>query len=63
MDYEPLAFGATIQPVDQNHPMSGSDRCPTHFVKTSGYAGLIQPLQGPSLKEFKNFVTKYLAGE
>ena len=56
-------LGASIQPVDRRHPVVGYSKCPTHFVQTQGYAGLVQPFQGPSLKEFRLFLTNYLRGE
>lgn len=59
---DPSVLSASIQQVDRRHPVVGVHRCPTYQVRTSGYAALVAPFQGPKLKELEKFVTKYLDG-
>lgn len=59
---DPAVLSASIQPVNYRHPVAGSSRCPAYLVKTTGYAALVQPFQGPTFKEFRKFLTKYLNG-
>lgn len=59
----PTVLSASIQPVDRRHPIAGTSGCPTYFVRTSRYAALVQPFQGPPLKEFRKFMMNYLDGQ
>lgn len=60
---DPTVLAASIQPVDRRHPVFGYSGCPTYFVRARNYAGLVQPFQGPLLKEFQLFLRNYLRGE
>lgn len=60
---EPTVLSASVQPVDRRHPVVGTHRCPTYYVRASGYAALVTPFQGPKLKEFRRFMINYLAGK
>jgi hypothetical protein len=59
---DPSILGASLKPADRWHPIAGFPNCPVYYVHTYNYAQLIQPFQGPELKEFKSFVINYLAG-
>ena len=60
---DPSVLSGSIQPVDSRHPIVGNSKCLIYYVCTSHYATLVQPFQGPSLKEFRAFLTSYLNGE
>lgn len=59
----PTVLSASIQPVDRIHPIVGVHLCPTYQVQTSGYAAIISPFQGPTIRIFRQFLTNYLAGK
>lgn len=52
-----------ICPAPARHPVVNRRSCPVYEVRVSGYAARVRPFQGPPLKEFRQFVEKYLAGE
>ena len=56
-------LSASIKPVNLEHPIAGAYKCPIYVVKTSGYASLVSPFQGPKLEELERFITKYLNGK
>ena len=56
-------IGPSIRPAYALHPAVGHQRCPVYLLMTTGYAARVQPFQGPRLKEFRQFIERYLAGE
>lgn len=61
--FDQSILSASIKPVVKSHPVAGTASCPVYQVRTSNYAQLVQPFQGPDLSELRRFVTAYLNGK
>jgi hypothetical protein len=57
------ALSASIQPCSARHPITGWSQCPVRYVRTRNYASVVSPFRGPTLREFKDFITGYLNGK
>lgn len=60
---DPSILSASLEPVDVRHPIASSNHCPAYYVEANNYSKIVQPYQGPELKELKRFVTNYLGGK
>jgi len=60
------AIGVTslnIRPASPSHPFVNGQSCPVYEVRVIEYAARVQPFQGPTLKEFRQFIEQYLNGQ
>ena len=60
---DPSILSASLEPVDVRHPIASAKHCPVYYVEANNYSKIVQPYQGPELKELKRFVTNYLGGK